>query len=281
MFSTVVMATIEINGGLGDDTLDGGDGNDILRGLEDNDTLLGRDGNDDLRGNDGSDTLIGGNGNDVLRGQGDDDQLFGDGGRDTLFGGLGNDLLNGGNGNDLLRGGLGNDTLIGGNGDDVLSGELGNDNLFGGNGDDTIIGGLGVDTLRGYGDGSDAAERDILIGTADNAVDTFVLGDVLTGAAFYDQGGFADFAVLRNVTIDAANVTSGIEDNIFLGTNNPGADFFLSDVSLPTPSLGTVSGVGIFFRNPNAQQSNDLVAVIEDVFEADIQGGINNDLFTV
>ncbi|WP_225932898.1 immunoglobulin-like domain-containing protein, partial [Pseudomonas oryzicola] len=71
--------------------------------------------------NDGHDLLSGGNGNDIL---------FGQGGNDTLDGGKGNDILLGGTGNDTLIGGQGNDILIGGSGADTFvwkAGDLGND----------------------------------------------------------------------------------------------------------------------------------------------------------
>ncbi|OOG12588.1 hypothetical protein BMS17_10940 [Pseudomonas sp. C9] len=70
---------------------------------------------------DGSDTLLGGAGNDIL---------FGSGGNDNLDGGKGNDILLGGTGNDSLMGGQGNDILIGGSGGDTFvwkSGDTGND----------------------------------------------------------------------------------------------------------------------------------------------------------
>ncbi|MCD9211264.1 VCBS domain-containing protein [Vibrio cholerae] len=57
------------------------------------------------------DTLIGGAGNDIL---------FGQGGNDSLDGGVGKDTLYGGSGNDILIGGLGNDILTGGSGDDLF-----------------------------------------------------------------------------------------------------------------------------------------------------------------
>ncbi|HMR33089.1 MAG TPA: calcium-binding protein, partial [Geminicoccus sp.] len=69
----------------GDDVIDGGAGNDVLRGegFQLNDGALG-----------GDDTIVGGAG---------DDTIFGDSG--GLFGGIG--------GSDTLRGGDGNDTLFG------------------------------------------------------------------------------------------------------------------------------------------------------------------------
>ncbi|WP_238045900.1 immunoglobulin-like domain-containing protein, partial [Pseudomonas putida] len=59
----------------------------------------------------------------------------------------GNDILSGGNGNDILFGQGGNDTLDGGRGNDILLGGSGNDTLIGGHGDDILIGGSGADTF--------------------------------------------------------------------------------------------------------------------------------------
>jgi Ca2+-binding RTX toxin-like protein len=116
-----------INGTSGDDTLAGGDLNDLITGLG------------------GNDRLSGGGDNDVLDGGGGNDTLFGGSHDDTLSGGLGNDQLDGGNDNDVLEGGTGNDALLGGTGSDTLRGGLGNDRLDGGGGD-RMEGGLGDDT---------------------------------------------------------------------------------------------------------------------------------------
>ncbi|MFF7062599.1 immunoglobulin-like domain-containing protein, partial [Pseudomonas sp. NPDC008258] len=73
------------------------------------------------RDNDGNDFLNGGNGNDIL---------FGQGGIDRLDGGKGNDILLGGSGDDILIGGQGDDILIGGSGKDTFvwkAGDYGND----------------------------------------------------------------------------------------------------------------------------------------------------------
>jgi Ca2+-binding RTX toxin-like protein len=71
---------------------------------------------------DGNDTLLGGNGDDILLGGNGDDILFGQGG---------NDILNGGNGNDILIGGKGNDTLTGGAGADTFAWKAGDTNSGG------------------------------------------------------------------------------------------------------------------------------------------------------
>ena len=65
-------------------TIDGGPGNDWIRGDDVNDTLIGGPGNDRLEGNQGNDTLDGGDG---------DDELIGYSGADHLQGGAGNDIL--------------------------------------------------------------------------------------------------------------------------------------------------------------------------------------------
>ena len=66
----------------------------------------------------GDDTLRGGNGNDLLYGYDGSDTLSGQNDNDTLYGGSGTDSLDGGAGDDTLVGGSGNDTLDGGTGQD-------------------------------------------------------------------------------------------------------------------------------------------------------------------
>ncbi|UZM93419.1 retention module-containing protein [Pseudomonas putida] len=71
--------------------------------------------------NDGDDILTGGNGNDILFGQGGIDRLDGGRGNDILLGGSGDDFLIGGHGDDTLNGGAGKDTFI------WKAGDYGND----------------------------------------------------------------------------------------------------------------------------------------------------------
>lgn len=152
-------------GNAGDNVLNGGSGNDIIRALAGADTveggagsdrLFGNDGNDHLDGGEdddileggfGNDTLIGGSGADILRGEGDDDTLSGGLGDDTLRAGTGNDTVDGGEGADRLFGAGGNDVLHGGNGIDRLEGQRGDDTLVGGGGNDFLFGGAGIDTF--------------------------------------------------------------------------------------------------------------------------------------
>ncbi len=66
----------------------------IAKGVSFQTDLFGEGGNDTLNGGDANDILVGGTGNDALNGNG---------GRDILFGGAGSDTLKGGDGDDLLQ----------------------------------------------------------------------------------------------------------------------------------------------------------------------------------
>jgi Ca2+-binding RTX toxin-like protein len=67
----------------------------------------------------GFDSIVGGNLNDRLSGGGDSDKVEGAGGKDLLRGGAGADKLLGGPGRDILKGGSGSDKLLGGPGRDT------------------------------------------------------------------------------------------------------------------------------------------------------------------
>jgi Ca2+-binding RTX toxin-like protein len=91
----------------------------LIQGTSGNDNLSSTDGFDNLiSAQAGNDTIRGGNGNDILSGQAGNDTIRGGIGSDGLAGGDGNDRLLGGAGNDRLAGHAGNDTLTGGSGND-------------------------------------------------------------------------------------------------------------------------------------------------------------------
>ncbi len=80
------LISLDIDGGLGNDIVTGGDGGDTIKGGGDNDLLRGRDGNDTLIGGTGNDFVFGENGNDLMVWN------FGDG-NDLTFGGAGRDTF--------------------------------------------------------------------------------------------------------------------------------------------------------------------------------------------
>ena len=177
--------------GDGDDELHGGAGDDTVASAGGNDTLFGDDGNDVVAGGDGDDWVLGGAGDDLIGGGTGNDRGFGGTGNDILFGEDGDDTLTGEEGNDTVVGGAGNDLLFGEDGADFLVGDAGNDTLNTGAGDDIALGGDGND-LIGLGEGNDLAGgdagNDTLLGEAGN--DTLLGGagdDLLSGGAGDDQ----------------------------------------------------------------------------------------------
>jgi Ca2+-binding RTX toxin-like protein len=87
----------------------------------------------------GSQTFEGGEGDDVVYGERGNDILHGGPGNDQLFGGIGDDLLQGGSGDDRLAGGFGFDSIDGEGDDDYVRGDSTIDRLFdSGGGVDTL-----------------------------------------------------------------------------------------------------------------------------------------------
>jgi VCBS repeat-containing protein len=98
-------------------------------------TITGTIGNDNLNGGNGDDVILAGAGADVLSGGAGNDTMNGEAGADRLVGGSGNDEMDGGSGSDSVSGDAGNDTLV-----YRLSENLGG-------AADVYTGGAGTDTL--------------------------------------------------------------------------------------------------------------------------------------
>lgn len=202
-------------GGLGDDNLDGGDGDD---------TFL-------VRGSEGSDFYTGGSGIDVIAVVNPSSsysyielgistldsveaianysnisvKIKTDYSLDLIRVYLRNiESLEGSNGNNYLTGNVvyssvtnqnrgiaingygGNDELVGSYLSDRLDGGTGNDTLIGGQGDDTLIGGAGADYFRFDSDSGVDTVSDFVSGT-----DKILLGPSITSVDLYNYQGSA------------------------------------------------------------------------------------------
>jgi Ca2+-binding RTX toxin-like protein len=163
-----------INGGDGDDVMAGGASGDIFTGGPGGDcadygstttgvTVSLDDVADDGRPGEGDnvrsdvENIVGGYGNDTLTGSAAANYIQGGGGTDTIYGLGGADTLDGGTGGALPAAkNNGNDVLWGGDGNDVLhASDLGNCTLYGESGSDALYGWQGHDSLYG-GSGADA-----------------------------------------------------------------------------------------------------------------------------
>ncbi len=218
--AAAIAATIE--GGPGNEHLRGTNAADQIDGNGGNDRIFGRKGDDQLRGGPGNDRIFGGRGTDTVSGDANDagdrtsfDFLSGNAGNDTINGGDSADRIFGGSGNDTNNGENGNDKMAGGTGDDTQSGGPGNDLIFANLGADTTSGGDGNDRLwalaRGdvhpgpngevdqTGDSLDGGAGDDSFRTRDGEVDRITCGDG-NDTAFLDT---AD--VITDLTADNAN----------------------------------------------------------------------------
>ena len=97
----VVQNLEQIIAGNGGDVVNLADADIVLGDL----TILGGAGDDILWANAGNDTITGATGNDIIDGGPGNDTLDGNEDNDQIFGGAGDDLLRGGTGNDILYGG--------------------------------------------------------------------------------------------------------------------------------------------------------------------------------
>lgn len=164
--SVPASAKVRINGNAGDDTLVGGNGDDVLEAGENynspdfgHDRLEGNGGSDVLYADPGGDELLGGSGNDLLVNsvvtcQGH--KFDGGSGEDTVSYARSKDNLRLELGGAGAPPGCGNpDQILGDN--ESLEGSDGPDTLVGDNGDNSLMGHLGADTFIGRG-GNDFIE---------------------------------------------------------------------------------------------------------------------------
>lgn len=145
----------------GDDTIDGGAGNDQIYGMSGDDTIEGGTGADYMDGGDGIDTLsYAGSSVAVIVNLDNNTASGGDADGDTI---INFENITGSAENDELYGGSGDNVLTGGDGNDIIIGDGGVDSLYGGAGSDTLDAGstAGVQSGETYDGGAGFDRLDI------------------------------------------------------------------------------------------------------------------------
>jgi Ca2+-binding RTX toxin-like protein len=229
-------------GGLGNDTIDGGAGFDIVSYDWDNTQAVNVDLSTGIATGTGvgTDTLIniegviGSSQADNLKGGAGDDWFRPQGGNDTVDGGAGNDRVNydrasgavtvnlttgtssGANGVDTLinienlRGSAHADTLTGNAGNNDIQGRDGNDTISGLDGNDSLNGEIGNDSLLG-GNGADT----LIGGAGDDTLDGGAQLTIEDNANFSNEFDVASYsAATAGVTVNlAAGTATGAAGN--------------------------------------------------------------------
>ncbi|MGH2680716.1 MAG: calcium-binding protein [Actinomycetota bacterium] len=185
-------------------------GDDILltAGLGEPLDVSGGDGNDTLNGGSQADILDGGAGDDTLDGKGLDDILIGGADTDTAdydgipdrivsLDGIANDGAVGENDN------VGTEDVTTANGNDTLTGDANANRFVSGNGDDTLSGGPGGDILNGGND----------VDTVDYSSAAGPVVMTIGGGANDGELGEND-----NVSISVENVIGGPDDDTITGS---------------------------------------------------------------
>ncbi|MBK8906496.1 MAG: hypothetical protein IPM60_00890 [Rhodospirillales bacterium] len=230
---------LTINARGGDDTIEfdpAGTANDLQVSA----LINGGGGNDSIEGGRLGDTINGDNGNDFLDGNEGNDEVNGGNGRDTVEGGTGNDTLTGGNAADTLLGEGGNDDLSGNDGNDSLNGGAGRDVLNGGKNNDQLTGGGGIDTYE-WGDGPDENKVSDFDGDFDR-VNGFNFRELL------DFTGIDDIDTITVIKLNNSAALLTIEDDnsnsfdVRVNTNTAGLNRLLQD---PDSVIDADSGVTI------------------------------------
>ena len=264
-------------------TIDGGTGNDRLEGSDQNDTIVGGDGADDLFGFGGGDTLNGGAGADSLHGSNDpadpgdvsdapdlaDDILPGLD-NDESFGALGDDSISetaSAGGNDTVQGGPDNDTISDAGGTNNIRGDEGNDAITTGTGGDTVDGGAnndtivdqgGTNTLRGAS-GTDS----ITGGPANDTIEGGAGNDTIIGGT----GNDTIFGAANGNTVGDTQdtITPGLgRDTVNGGLNGTGGDRVSYAEGARTVGVTVTLSAG----NDNDGSVEDEVAGLRDTLTA-------------
>ena len=130
-----------------DDTLYGGNGDDIIFSLASNDTIYAGEGNNSVIAGNGNNTVYAGAGNDVINVGNGNNTIYAAEGNNNVFAGNGNDLIYAGLGDDIINAGDGNNTIYAAEGNNQITTGIGDDLIYAGSGNNLISTGTGNDTV--------------------------------------------------------------------------------------------------------------------------------------
>lgn len=191
-------------------------------GTADDDLIVANVGDNTIDGLAGNDLIIASAGNDIVVDRMGSDNIEGAVGHDRIFDAQGVNILTGGEGSDFIAGGIQYDKIDGGAGNDILRGEASDgffgsgDKITGGSGDDVLMGGKGGDLFSfRVNDGTDIIGK---FNMADVAYDlTNGYSVAVSGADF--QVGIDDIRLENFFDINASNVmdhiTAGADGAVF------------------------------------------------------------------
>ncbi|MEM7057763.1 MAG: calcium-binding protein [Pseudomonadota bacterium] len=206
------------------------------------------------------DTIDGGQGMDVLIGQGGDDVMHGMAGRDTINAGTGDDEAYGGRHNDLLNLEEGDDLGVGGSGADTVNAGAGDDVVYGDNIGENMVesSNEAAQSMAQHAEGGAwtmATEADTGAQTMTQVIDTAkgvkynLEFDLAANAATGSAGG--QMEVLWNGrVVDTIDVSSGIFEKYSVNVKGTGGTDELTFRAVPTQDDTAQDGPAIHTDHP-------------------------------
>ncbi|MHA4866224.1 calcium-binding protein [Duganella sp. PWIR1] len=295
-----------LNGGLGNDRMEGKGGDDtyVVNAAGDNVIEAEDEGTDSvtvdftaagtyvMSANVENATIVGtlavsvtGNAMDnILTGNSAANKIDGGAGNDSISGGLGNDTITGGVGNDTIDGGAGSDSMAGGDGNDIYTVDVATDVVTeaagGASGIDVVKTalasytlGANVETLQytgttGFAGTGNVLDNLILGGVGNDVLKGLAGNDTLMGGAGNDSldGGEGNDSFSGGTGVDTVDGGAGTGDTLTL--TGSFADFSRTRVSLTdTLLVNAVSGESVLVRGVESFFFNGVAKTLAQVNE--------------
>ena len=232
-----------------DDTVTSGSGDDLILGGFDRDSIDAGNGNNVIFGDNGTAVYSGGLAvlfQTLTPENSNNDTIASGAGRDVILAGDGTDVINAGDGDNIVLGDEGEITLTAGVPDEITSTDVtagAADTITSGSGSDIIIGGHGADTIAaGEGNNIVAGDNAVLTLTSGAAIKLVVLAPATGGVDTITAGAGRD-VIVGGTAGDTINAGNG--DNVVAGdqatiTFNSGT---FATLTPTTPEIGGVDTI--------------------------------------